>query len=78
MEPRLPDAALGALETKRDRNGAGEILSPVRPVLLQSDVVIVELEIPLTVEIQPLLPLKLRLRVLGTGQSLAYVARRER
>ncbi len=67
MKGGVADAAIFALETERDGNGAAEAVRASRPELRQAGVLVVEIELPGAVEVHPGFALELGLRVFGAG-----------
>ncbi len=78
VEAWVADAAFGAFEAKRHQDRLAEILGAVGPIVLDSNVFVVELELPGAVQVQPLFALKLGLRVFRAGNGLVEMSGPER
>ncbi len=64
MRTRVANAAGGTLKAEWDYNVAAEESVPALPVLAKTHIAIVKFELPLAIQVEPILTLKLRLGVL--------------
>jgi hypothetical protein len=72
MGAGVPDPAGRALKAEWDYNVLGESFIASFPVLVEADILVVKLELPIAIQVQPILALKLRLGILGARRAVIY------